>query len=82
MDSVGSMSNTAKFVLGSVICGFLVIASFYPLRQFIPIGFQVFIPPILMDFPFLYLLTQLTPAIIFLTTFIVGVFLLRWLIKS
>lgn len=71
-----------KNIIGIVIIAILVMIAFYPLEVFIPEGFWPFIPEILLRYPIMYLLSQLAPAILFFSIFVIGVLLTRGLIRA
>ncbi len=71
-----------KNIFGIVIIAILVMMAFYPLEVFLPEAFWPFIPEILLRYPIMYLLSQLVPAILFFGTFVIGVLLLRGLIRA
>ena len=78
----GKTIGATKTVVGIVLAAILVMMSFYPLEIFIPEGLWPVIPDILLRYPVMFLLSQLIPAILFFGTFVIGVLLLWWLIKS
>ncbi len=78
----GKTIGEAKTIVGIVVVAILAMMSFYPLEIFIPEGLWPFIPEILLHYPIMFLLSQLIPAILFFGTFVIGVLLLRWLIKA
>ena len=71
-----------KTIFGIVIVAILVMVSFYPLEVFLPEGFWPIIPDILLHYPIMYLLSQLVPAILFFSIFVIGVLLLRGLLRA
>ncbi len=71
-----------KVILGIVIVAILVMVSFYPLEAFIPEAFWPFIPELLLIYPIMFLLSQLVPFILFSSTFVIGVLMVRGLLKS
>jgi len=71
-----------KNIVGIVIIAILVMMAFYPLEIFIPEGFWPAIPEILLHYPIVYLLSQLVPAILFFSIFVVGVLMIKGLIKA
>lgn len=71
-----------KLILGIVVVAILVMVSFYPLEIFIPEAFWSFIPELLLRYPIMFLLSQLVPGMIFFGSFVIGVLMIRGLIKS
>lgn len=71
-----------KNIVGIVIIAILVMVAFYPLEIFLPEAFWPFIPEILLRYPIVYLLSQLVPAILFFGIFVIGVLMLRGLIRA
>ncbi len=71
-----------KVILGIVVVAILVMVSFYPLEVFIPESLWVFIPELLLRYPIMFLLSQLVPFILFSSIFVIGVLMVRGLIRS
>ena len=71
-----------KNIIGIVVIAILVMVAFYPLEVFIPEGFWPFVPEILLRYPIVYLLSQLVPAILFFGIFVIGVLMIRGLLRA
>ena len=77
-----ALIGEGKNIIGIVLVAICVMVAFYPLEVFLPEGLWPVIPEILLHYPIVYLLSQLVPAILFFSIFVVGVLLLRGLLRA
>ena len=77
-----ALIGEGKNIVAIVVIAVLVMVAFYPLEVFIPEAFWPFMPEILLRYPIVYLLSQLVPAILFFGIFVVGVLMIRGLMRA